>query len=65
MPRWMTAKEAMEYLRVSKATFFRLVKAGKIPAYALSGTDERRYREEDLDALLTPLSQEHAEEPDA
>jgi len=55
MPTWLTAKEAMDYLRVSKATFYRLIRAGKITVYALDGTDDKRYRQDDLDALLKPL----------
>jgi len=64
MPTWLTAKQAMEYLKVSKATFYRLVKAGKIQAYSLAGTDEKRYRESELDALLEPVPTEQADTPE-
>lgn len=64
MPTWLTAKEAMAYLKVSKATFYRLVKAGKIQAYALAGTDDKRYRESELDALLEPVTTEETETPE-
>lgn len=53
-PVWMTPKEAMNYLKVSKATFYRMVKDGRIVAYVLTGTDEKRYRQDELDALLSP-----------
>lgn len=65
MPNWLTAKEAMHYLKVSKATFYRLIKAGKIPVYALDGTDDKRYRQDDLDSLLKPVPIDLAEEPEA
>lgn len=62
MPGWMTAKEAMEYLRVSRATFYRLINAGKITPYQLEGTDDKRYKREELDQLLTPVPKEPADE---
>lgn len=58
MPVWLTPKQAMEYLKVSKATFYRMVKDGRITAYALAGTDDKRYRQDELDSLLTPIPRE-------
>lgn len=58
MANWLTPKEAMEYLKVSKSTFYKLVREGRVVAYTLSGTDDKRYKQEDLDALLTPTQRE-------
>lgn len=58
MPSWLTAKQAMDYLKISKATFYRMVKDGRIKAYGLAGTEDKRYREDELDALLTPIPAE-------
>lgn len=55
LPVWMTAKEAMAYLRISKATFYKLVREGRIRPYLLEGTDEKRYRQDELDKLLKPV----------
>jgi excisionase family DNA binding protein len=38
--RPLTSKEAMEYLSMSKATFYRYIKNGKIPQH---GLDQKRY----------------------
>ncbi len=54
-PVWMTPKQAMEHLRISKATFYRMVRDGRIIPYALAGTDDKRYRQDELDTLLAPL----------
>lgn len=54
MPTWLTGKEAIAYLNVSKPTFYRLVKEGKITPYYLPGVADPRYKQEDLDALFTP-----------
>lgn len=54
---WMTANQAMEYLQVSRSTFYRLIKAGKITAYALDGTDDKRYKRDELDGLFKAISE--------
>lgn len=59
---WLKPKEAIEYLGISKATFYRMVKDGRITAYALAGTDDKRYKLEELDRLLTPLPPEPADQ---
>lgn len=51
---WLTPKEAMGYLKVSRSTFYRMIRSGRIIAYNLAGTDEKRFRQDELDALLTP-----------
>lgn len=59
---WLTAKQAMTYLSVSRSTFYRMLKDGRLTAYNLAGTDEKRFRQEDLDALLTPAPREEGDE---
>lgn len=57
MTVWLTPKEAMAYLKVSKSTFYKLVRQGRICGYTLTGTDDKRYKQDELDALLTPSTQ--------
>ena len=42
--RFMTVAEVAEYLQVGRATLYRLVRAGQIPAFKV-GTDYRFYRD--------------------
>lgn len=49
---WYSVPEASEYLGVSKALLYLLMKNGKLPYYYISGTKQRRIKKEDLDALL-------------
>lgn len=54
MATWLTGKEAAAHLKVSRPTFYRLVKEGRIVAYTIPGVADPRYKLEDLDAMLTP-----------
>lgn len=49
-PRFLTAQEAAERMRISKMTVYRLIKAGKLPAVRIGRS--YRVREEDLDRYL-------------
>ncbi|MBI4730460.1 MAG: helix-turn-helix domain-containing protein [Acidobacteria bacterium] len=49
-PRFLTAVEAAERMRISKMTVYRLIKAGKLPAVRIGRS--YRVREEDLDRYL-------------
>lgn len=49
-PRFLTAAEAAERIRVSKMTVYRLIKAGKLPAVQIGKA--YRVREDDLEAYL-------------
>jgi excisionase family DNA binding protein len=51
---WMTANEAAEYLKVKPRSLLLWVRAGKLPAYSLSGMKRRvwRFRREDLDSAI-------------
>jgi len=51
---WMTTEEAAAYLKVKPRSLLLWVRQGRIPAYALSGTERRvwRFLREDLDSAL-------------
>jgi excisionase family DNA binding protein len=59
---WLTAWEAMDYLKVSKATLNRLCVSGRLPCYRLGERGTRRFRGSDLDALM--VRDGPAERPD-
>ena len=56
--QWYTVKEACEYLRVSKVTLYKLCNDGVLPYYKLKGVRGRRFKREDLDALLKPAGEQ-------
>ena len=51
---WLTTTEAAHYLKVKPRSLLLWVREGRVPAYALSGTERRvwRFRREDLDNSL-------------
>lgn len=53
MPTWLTGSEAVKHLKVSRSTFYRLVREGKIKPYTLPGLADPRYKLEEIDALFT------------
>ena len=55
---WMTSEEAAAYLKVERRTLLQWVRAGKAKAFQLSGITRHcwRFRQTDLDAMLTPSS---------
>lgn len=50
--RWMTRREAAEYLRVSIATFDRLVREDKIHKFTATGRRQVLFDREQLDAYV-------------
>ena len=50
MTRWLTEEQVQEYLQVARSTLWRWEKAGRLPVYRAGKL--KRYRQEDLDALL-------------
>jgi excisionase family DNA binding protein len=60
MATWLTGKEAAAHLRVSRPTFYRLIREGTITAYSIPTVADPRYKQEELDALLTPVSKDEA-----
>lgn len=49
-PRFLTASEAAERMRVSKMTVYRLIRSGKLPAVQIGKA--YRVREDDLEGYL-------------
>jgi hypothetical protein len=62
LPTWLTGKEAMAHLRVSKSAFYKLVRDGQITQYTIPGLADPRYKQDELDALFTPVPKGEAEE---
>ncbi|MFB5084887.1 helix-turn-helix domain-containing protein [Symbiobacterium thermophilum] len=54
LPTWLTGAQAIKHLQVSRSTFYRLVREGRITPYYLPGVADPRYNQEELDALFTP-----------
>ncbi len=50
-PRMMTTSEVAKYLRVSRATVYRLVKQGKIPVSRVG--KHLRFRKDSIDGWLS------------
>lgn len=49
---WMTVKQAMAYLKVSRDTIYEYSRRGWLPYYELPSGKGRRFKRSDLDALL-------------
>lgn len=50
---WMTVNEASAYLRVERTTLYLYCRRGLLPFYEMPMGRGRRFRQEDLDALLS------------
>ena len=48
----LTTNEAMAYLSIARSTLYRWVKEGRLPAYYTPTGAGRRYRREELRAVL-------------
>lgn len=55
---WMTIAEAQAYLRVSRATIYRLMRENRLKYFTVGDSTDRRFRKADLDAALLPGSPE-------
>jgi len=53
-PELLTQEEAARYLRVSRTTFWRLVKGGKVKGYRIAGTERLRFKRDELLEPMTP-----------
>jgi len=51
---WLTIAEAARYLKVHRNSIYRWCQAGRLRFYELETGGGRRFRREDLDALLQP-----------
>lgn len=52
MPDLMGVKEAARYLGISRRTVWLLMASGKLRWYTVEGIRGRRFKSEDLDALI-------------
>ena len=52
--RWMSILEAAKYLGVSRGTLYNYMNDGRLPFYYIKGTNQRRIKKSDMDALLIP-----------
>jgi excisionase family DNA binding protein len=58
MPEWLTLREAAAYLKVGVSTLYRWMDEGKLRYYELESGGGRRFKRDDLDALLKPGGEE-------
>ena len=54
VPDWLTVNEAAAYLKVERSTIYRYCELGLLPFFELKTGGGRRFKREDLDALLEP-----------
>lgn len=54
LDRWMSLTEAAKYLDVSKGTLYTYMNDGRLPFYYIKGSNQRRIKKSDMDALLVP-----------
>ena len=54
VPDWLTVNEAAAYLKVERSTVYRYCELGLLPYFELKTGGGRRFKREDLDALLEP-----------
>jgi excisionase family DNA binding protein len=59
----MTVNEAAAYLKVERTTLYLYCRRGLLPFYELRSGRGRRFKQEDLDALLTPSQPVQNDEP--
>ena len=52
VPEWLTVNEAAAYLKLHRATIYELCERGALPYFEIRGARGRRFKREDLDALL-------------
>lgn len=52
--RWLSIPEATKYLGVSRGTLYNYMNDGRLPFYYIKGTNQRRLKKSDMDALLIP-----------
>lgn len=62
MPTWLTVDQAAQHLQVSRATFYRMIADGRITAYEIPGSKRKRFKLEELDAILTPAPKEESQD---
>ena len=61
--RWMSVSEATKYIGVSRATLYIYMSDGRLPFYYIRGSNQRRIKHSDLDALLVRGGPEDVKRP--
>jgi excisionase family DNA binding protein len=54
MSEWLTVTEAADYLKVHRDTIYAYCEAAKLPWFDMPAGKGRRFRPQDLDAVLRP-----------
>lgn len=62
MPTWLTVEQASKHLQVSRTTLYRMIADGRVKAYEMPGSGRKRFKLEELDAILTPADSEETGE---
>jgi len=52
---WLTFEETAEFLRVSRATMYRLIDSSTLVPYQIPGLRGSRFKKKDLDELFKPV----------
>lgn len=50
--RWMSINDAAEFIGLSRATLYSYMSDGRLPFYYIKGSNQRRIKQSDLDALF-------------
>jgi excisionase family DNA binding protein len=58
---WLSINDAAKYIGVSRATLYTYMSDGRLPFYYIKGSNQRRIKQSDLDALLIPGKPEELE----
>ena len=60
--RWMTIAESSAYIGVSRATLYSYMGDGRLRFFYIKGSNQRRIKRSDLDALFVPGNREDINE---
>jgi excisionase family DNA binding protein len=63
MDRWLTPDEVADYLKVSRATVYNMVRGGLLPAPRLLGKRLKRFDREAIDGALAGAAQSQKKGP--
>lgn len=55
MAEWLTLKDVHDRLGIAPNTIRKLIRSGDLRAYEIKGVRGPRFKEEDVEALITPI----------